>query len=719
MRTNPGQWTLRGALALVALWACAVLTPALADEGDPPGRVARLSDVEGPVSLEPAGMDDWTSATLNRPLTTGDRLWADQGARAELDLGDAVIRLGSNTAFAFLNLDDNSAQLQVTAGTLLVTVRELSPSQVYEIDTPNVALLLEQPGAYRVEVSETGDATLVKVGEGAAQASGITQSVPIGAAQQVTFTGSASLAYDATALGPPDGLDEWAASRDGQYDDSTSAEYLADDIPGTQDLDNNGRWQDAPEYGYVWVPTAIVVGWVPYRFGRWVWVTPWGWTWVDDARWGYAPFHYGRWVQWRSSWCWVPGPSQLHPVYAPALVAWVGAPSAATTVASKRNTGWFPLGPGEVYAPAYPASTNYVRNVNITNTAVVSSAVLTGVAQNQAATRYVNNRPDAVTVVPQQVMISGQRVGGHVVHPPVTARSGATVSTAPTVPPIRQSVLGPDEGRAAARPAAALVQRPVLAHAPPPRAPAPFEKQLAGIQENGGRPLSHSELARLQPATTVAPVKVVTASAVAIGATSATRHSGAPQGSASTTQASGTASLVERERQLQNATLPPARAANPAAPVAHANASLPPARPGEPIPATAPTLRTDRPPWAQQTQLSAPSSSSGFDELTHDAPASASPPEHPATSSPGVEVHQRQIVQTTDTHPEAAPPAPQPAATKPPPPPAHSPAQPAPPAHPPPQTAHPPPPPAPKQSSVDPRDEAAHGDRESRERATR
>ena len=59
------------ALSLVALGTCR------ADEADPPGRVARLSDIEGSVSLQPAGVQEWATASLNRPLTTGDKLWTD------------------------------------------------------------------------------------------------------------------------------------------------------------------------------------------------------------------------------------------------------------------------------------------------------------------------------------------------------------------------------------------------------------------------------------------------------------------------------------------------------------------------------------------------------------------------------------------------------------------------------------------------------------------
>ena len=132
--------TRLGALILLSFLMLGV---ALADEDDPPGRVARLSYIQGSVSLQPAGAQDWVGAELNRPLTTSDRLWSDTpGSRAELDIGGAVIRVGSGTGFSFLNLDDNIAQMQVTAGTVFVHVRELLENQTYEIDTPNLAVLL-------------------------------------------------------------------------------------------------------------------------------------------------------------------------------------------------------------------------------------------------------------------------------------------------------------------------------------------------------------------------------------------------------------------------------------------------------------------------------------------------------------------------------------------------------------------------------------------------
>jgi len=88
-----------------------LLTVALAFAGalaaqDLPSRAGRFSYVSGAVSFQPAGVTDWVAATVNRPLTMGDRLYADSGARAEVHVPGAAFRLGDRTAFEFMNLDD-------------------------------------------------------------------------------------------------------------------------------------------------------------------------------------------------------------------------------------------------------------------------------------------------------------------------------------------------------------------------------------------------------------------------------------------------------------------------------------------------------------------------------------------------------------------------------------------------------------------------------------
>jgi hypothetical protein len=700
-----------GGVALLILLLCAALSAAArAQDADPSGRAARLSDVEGSVSLQPAGVPDWTAATLNRPLTTGDRLWSDQSSRVELDIGDAVMRLGSTTCFAFFNLDEARAQMQVSAGTLIVRVRDMQASQSYEIDTPNLALSLQQPGLYRVDVNDAGDATGVSVSEGAAQAYTGAQTVAIGAQQSVTFTGTQPTVAYYSASPAPDDLDNWSAARDLQVDDSVASEYVASDIPGMQDLDSSGRWQDTPDYGYVWMPTAVVVGWVPYRFGHWVWITPWGWTWVDNARWGYAPFHYGRWVQCNNAWCWVPGPRFGRPLYAPALVGWVGGPIPGTPAAFGSNVGWFPLGPREAYVPAGRVSPAYLRNVNITNTTLINNTYLTNVNQNTVAPlHYVNHRAAAATTVPQNIFISGQAVGGHTLQLPAAVLAGSPVAAAaPALAPIQQSVLGPSAGRGAAHPPAALLHRAVLARTAPPRAPAPFEQQLAAIEANGGRPLARSQLEHLQPGTPATPVRVIAPTAAVITASALPHRSlAARAGQATAAGGSGapaqaarpsSVSFADRERTLQQSMLPPAPRSNssqipnyaPPPPAAVAESS------------SSPAWRSDRPPTAPQYVSSSPQRPVTPDDPPHPvSPPSALPVFHPPEGAdPGTPAQEsRHAEERHQGSPPGATHATTPGAA------ASS-------------TAHSPPP-TPAQPAKDPRDYAAHGDRDSRERQER
>ncbi|HUK21951.1 MAG TPA: DUF6600 domain-containing protein [Gemmatimonadales bacterium] len=565
-------------LALLGVLALTVPAGARADDPDPPGRAARLGYLEGAVSLEPAGTQDWTPAERNRPLTTGDRLWTDQDAVAELDVGSAVVRLGAMTGFAFLNLDDSHAQMQLSAGVIIVRVWDLSQGQNYEIDTPNLALALQQPGVYRIEVDESGGTTTIKVSEGEALAIGSDQSIPITTQQVMTFAGTSTLSYSAATLGGPDDFDTWSAARDNQEEQSPSWQYVADDTPGGVSLDDNGRWMDTPQYGPVWTPVVAVAGWVPYRFGHWAWVGPWGWTWIDDAPWGYTPFHYGRWVFWEGSWCWVPGPRGSRPVFAPALVAWTGGlPPPPGSIA--RSVGWFPLGPREVYAPAYPVSNAYLLRVNRANTTITSETYVTNVYQKQVTNvRYVNGTTSAVTTVPQNVFTSAQGVAKHTL--PVTAGALAAmtvVAAAPSIAPSHQSVLGAATG-AKGHPPPALVNRPVVAHTPPPRAPVSFDRQLAAIQANGGRPLAPGELERLQPGAPTAEVHMLP---------------GRP--SHVETQPQPLPSLGDRARALESPSIPPATTTT--------RTFVGEATPA-PMPTQTPAPRTDRPPYASPRSYS-------------------------------------------------------------------------------------------------------------------
>jgi hypothetical protein len=286
---------------------------------DPPSRVARLGYLDGAVSFSPAGENDWVRANISRPLTTGDRLWTDRDARAEIQVGGAMTRMHAETGVSVLNLDDQITQLQLTQGTLNVRVRRLDPDQVFEVDTPNLAFTLRRPGAYRIEVDPEDDATTIFVRHGQGEAYGEDAAYLIDAEQAYRFTGTGLREYDYVDAPRLDDFDHWASGRDRSYDDSRSARYVSEDVVGYQDLDENGSWRVDVTYGNVWTPNRVAADWAPYRDGHWAWIDPWGWTWVDDAPWGFAVSHYGRWAHLRGRWAWVPGPVRSRPYYAPAV----------------------------------------------------------------------------------------------------------------------------------------------------------------------------------------------------------------------------------------------------------------------------------------------------------------------------------------------------------------------------------------------------------------
>ena len=416
MNTNPFRLTrlalmaaMLGVTALAPAHAQVTATTATANaEIDPPGRVARIGYFDNSVSFLPAGSQEWESAMLNRPIIAGDQLATDAGARAEMHVGSTALRLGSQTQASFSRLDDDEAFITVQQGTLSLRVRQLFPGEHLEVNTPNIALSITQPGEYRVDVNAAGGTTRVTVPSGGGVIYGEGgQTVAVGSPQQLTFSGRNLAQVSAQNAAPRDAFDQWTMARDRQEDQSISARYVSREVVGYQQLDAYGDWATDATYGNIWYPRVTVANWAPYRYGQWRYVAPWGWTWVDDAPWGFAPSHYGRWTQVGPRWGWVPGPIAPRPVYAPALVAFIGGSSGGVNWnvsiggGGSPGVGWFPLAPGEAYRPAYRASPRYVTNINRTI-----------VVNNNVTNVYRFNRPEAVTAIPRDAFQRGRPTGG-------------------------------------------------------------------------------------------------------------------------------------------------------------------------------------------------------------------------------------------------------------------------------------------------------------------
>ena len=480
------------AAMLFVLCAACFASTALAD---PSGRVAYLSDTQGVVSYSPSGQDEWISVVRNRPLIRGDRLWTDNSARAEIQVGSSAIRIASNTSVEILDLDDRIAQVQLAQGTLSLSVRRLYSDQVIEIDTPLLAFTVTRAGRYRIDVDPASGETTIVVWEGAGEAYGQNTNFPLRTGDTVRFFDADLSDHELYGLPREDDFDLYSLARDQRFDRSASLRYVDDDLVGYADLDDYGSWGSVRSYGNVWFPTGVPIGWAPYRDGHWVWQEPWGWTWVDNAPWGFAPSHYGRWVYVGNSWGWVPGPRNVRPIYAPALVAFIGGNdwNLSTSFDGASPIGWFPLGPREVYVPSYQASYDYFNQVNVNNT-VINNTTITNVYNNYSSgninvnqANYANRDVEqAITVVPGNVFENAQPVGPAAIRVDRKAlKTGETMRIAP-IAPSERSVMGAGN-KAKAHPAPEVFDRRVVAHNAPPPAESPFAKRAKYLQQHPGQ----------------------------------------------------------------------------------------------------------------------------------------------------------------------------------------------------------------------------------------
>ena len=447
MNTHPTYMSKTGWLPPVRLLMtlsvlCLVFTTlhtARAEDADPASRVARISYLKGRVFIQPVEADAWTEARINRPLTSGDQLWTEANSRSELQVGSATLQIDANTQLRLLELSDEVLQIEITQGLVSARVRSLGKQDTVELDTPNAAITVLEPGTYRVEVADGDDHTVIQVRGGRAEVAGEKQSFTIDNDEQLSLQGTRRLTAAYDDLPRMDEFDRWASERNQRADRVNSSRYVSSGVIGYEDLDDYGSWHWYQEYGYVWQPTRVVSGWAPYQYGNWAWISPWGWTWVDDAPWGFAPFHYGRWTRLSNRWCWVPGPRTLVAVYAPAMVAWVGTPGISLSVnIGSHPVGWIPLGPREVYRPHYHVSTSYVFNINISNSLMNREEFERGYRRQPHEDNYGNRA--ALSVVSAGTFSNARPVHNNLLHGDNSKLQA--IETAPAIRPETTSMLG-------------------------------------------------------------------------------------------------------------------------------------------------------------------------------------------------------------------------------------------------------------------------------------
>jgi hypothetical protein len=326
--------------------------PAKVDQG-----VGRVSMIHGDVSTRRGDSGTSSAAVLNQPVVNGDKVSTGPGGRAEVQLDFAnILRLGSSAQVNLANFTKKYIQVQVGQGLVNYSVFGESETEP-EIDTPNVALHpAHQDGVYRIEVRPDGDSIII-VRKGEAQLATPQGIANIKAGDMATVRGAgADARYKITAAPDRDDWDRWNSDRDRMIHNADAWRHTNKYYVGSEDLDANGQWESAPDYGQIWVPNEPD-GWAPYRDGNWVWEPYYGWTWVGYEPWGWAPYHYGRWMWYGGAWAWWPGPvwgpGFYRPFWAPAYVSFFGFGGVGFGFGwgGWGGFGWLPIGPCDRFFP--------------------------------------------------------------------------------------------------------------------------------------------------------------------------------------------------------------------------------------------------------------------------------------------------------------------------------------------------------------------------------
>ncbi|MFS2136714.1 DUF6600 domain-containing protein [Duganella sp. Dugasp56] len=393
---------------------------------DPPAMVGRISSVQGQVTL--VGDDEPAAVGLNWPVTGASHINTATGARTEFRVGSTAVRIDGDSDLEIIDLDDDLLRLRLNYGSVNIRIRSPELLRDFELSTPQARITMLEPGLLRVDVERIADTSQISVLGGSARVDGAGSSVTVNNGRQVEVTGEDVR----TSVARRDGFDVWSDERDRASEAVVSSRFVSSGMTGYEELDRNGSWTETVEYGALWTPRNVAVDWAPYRDGSWVWLAPWGWTWVDNAPWGYAPSHYGRWVMVNRRWCWAPGRPAGRPVWAPALVGWVGGDGFSRD--RRPGLGWFPLSPRERYVPNYRVSNEYERRLTWTHN---GRPFEPRGDQRRDQRGDQDNHRNGLTVLPRE-QFEGRRHSVQVNRGAgliPTAQNAAVVNAAPVAPP--------------------------------------------------------------------------------------------------------------------------------------------------------------------------------------------------------------------------------------------------------------------------------------------
>ncbi|HTJ30320.1 MAG TPA: DUF6600 domain-containing protein [Acidobacteriaceae bacterium] len=426
---------------------------------DPPPGDSRIARIQGPVSIQPAGVDSWGLVDPNMPVNPGDRLFADpaENGRAELQAGPTRTYFAHGADITLTDFSANGVEIGIANGSADFHSDGFAPGQSLYVSTPNGGVSVQGRAGFRVDVYPDQQTTVITALRGSDPIrinGGGGFSTVLDPNQSIQLTGTNPVFAQPLYPAEWDDLQHWAENMEHQREVALSLRYVNPAMIGYADLDGAGDWQPESPYGPIWYP-HVEAGWAPYRHGHWVNRPFYGWVWVADEPWGAAPFHYGRWVVVSGRWGWIPGPRETHPVWSPAQVVFAG----GIHVGGAGLSVWFPLGPGEPYKPWYPCSPHYIDQVNIANihpapTVVVRNTYVNVV--NVTNITYVN-RSVGVTAMRQDDFAAGHPAARVAVKIDVNLVQHVQPAEPTVRPPAQPVVIHP-----VARPVAVQAARPLL-----------------------------------------------------------------------------------------------------------------------------------------------------------------------------------------------------------------------------------------------------------------
>jgi hypothetical protein len=435
MRIRSRLFRLSCWLASTSLSLSAAAVPALAQPapppgaaapnengGDPPALAGRLSEITGTVTTHAAGADQWIPAAQNLPVTSGNAYWTEPQASATIEIGDDVVVMDGGTELDVTTLDQHDFTVVAPQGAIFLGLRDLPDGQSLTINTPRGAVAITQPGEYEIISGDTNDPTSVTVVAGEAHLTATGVNLDIRAQQSATVTGDSTYQGAVVAMQQDQFLQtQLARFQPPRQSPPPAVAQQVRYMTGGQDLAQYGSWSQTQQYGQLWYPNNVPADWAPYRDGHWAYIAPWGWNWVDSQPWGFAPFHYGRWINDGGRWGWMAGAPGVvygggYPVYAPALVGFVGVPGAllggigfGVGFGVGVGVGWFPLGFRDPFVPWYHVSNGYFANINRYSGVDIRNININNY-RNITINHYANAR--FATVAPGRDFASGARMQG-------------------------------------------------------------------------------------------------------------------------------------------------------------------------------------------------------------------------------------------------------------------------------------------------------------------